>query len=167
MEQKQKSILSFLLPYAIGLFLIRFIIDIIIKQFNLGYQGESYGSFVALGVEIAIIFVCINNYKKFRNNNELKFTEGVRVGVGLMLIMGILFTAYLTIHGKFIDPTYQEKIAQEAAKLLAEKNPTANIDQLTERKPNLAVGFFMSLLKYIFIGAFGGIICSAILKTEK
>ena len=167
MEKNQKSILSFLLPYAICLFVIRLVIDLIIKQFQLGYQGESYGGFIALIIEIAIIFVSINNYKKFRNNNELKFSEGVRVGVGLLLIMGVLFTTYLTIYGKYIDPEYQKRLAKEAANILSQKNPETNINELINREPKLIVGFFMSLLKYIFIGAFGGIVSAAILKTEK
>lgn len=167
MEKKSKSILSFLLPYAIGILVVRLIIDTIIKQFNLGYQGESYGGFIALVIELALIFITIRNFKKYANNGNLKFSEGVRVGVGLLLIVGILFTTYLTLHGKFIDPTYQEKLTQEAAEMLTAKDPNADVSPLTNSKPNLMVGFFMSLLKYIFIGAFGGIVCTAILKTER
>lgn len=166
MENTKKSTLSFLLPYAIGLLVIRLVIDTIIKQLELGYNGESYGSYISFIIEVALIFVTINNFKKFQNNNQLKFTEGVKIGVGLLLIVGVIFSIYLVIHGKYIDPTYQERLTEEAIKKLNTINPEANTEMLKKGQSGSMIGLFMSILKYIFIGVLGGIISSAILKTE-
>ena len=169
MENTKKSTLSFLLPYVLGLLIIRLIIDTIIKQFELGYNGESYGSYIAFIIEVAIIFVTINNYKKFQNNNTLHFGEGVKIGVGLLLIMGTLFSLYIfLIHAKLIDPSYQETLMEEARQKLLQNNPNANTDALTKNtEGGTFTGLAFWIIKYIFIGVLGGIISSAILKTEK
>ncbi len=160
---QQKSTFQFILPYAIALFGIRLVMDIIIKQFGLGYEGESYGGIVAFFIEIGAIFFTTFKYKKWLNG-EMRFSEGVKIGVGLMLLIGAFFSLYLFIHHKFIDPTYQEKLVAEASAVMHKELPNVNAEDL---KPNAILGFSMSILKYIFIGAFGGIISAAILKTEK
>ena len=165
MENAKKSTLAFLLPYAIGLLIIRLIIDTIIKQFELGYNGESYGSYISFIIEAALIFVTINNYKKFQSNNKLHFAEGVKIGVALMLIVGVFFSIYLVVHGKYIDPDYQQRLTEEAIKKL--NNPQVTTETLKRGESGSIIGLFMSILKYIFIGALGGIISSAILKTEQ
>lgn len=167
MENTKKSTLSFLLPYALGLLTIRLIIDTLIKQLELGYNGESYGSYISFIIEAALIFITINNFKKFQNNNKLHFIEGIKIGVGLMLIVGVLFSTYLVLHGKYIDPTYQERLTEEAIKKLNTINPEANTEMLKKGQSGSFVGLFMSILKYIFIGVLGSIVSSAILKTEQ
>lgn len=159
MEKSAKNIFSFLWPYVTGLLGIRFAMDTLIKQMHWGYQGESVGGIIALIIALGFIFLTINNYKKFSNKGQLLFSEGVRVGVGLMLLVGTLFSVYLILHGKFIDPTYQEKLAQEAALVTG-----ANY---TKTNTNVFIGLSLSILRYIFLGAFGAVISAAILKTEK
>lgn len=159
MEKSVKNLFSFLIPYAVGLLVIRIVIDIIIKQMEWGYQGESYGGMFALVIELAFIFLVINNYKKFNNEGQLLFSQGVRVGVALMILMGTMFSIYVVLHGKYIDPTYQAKLAQEVA--AATKVP------YNEGNANALSGVSLSIIRYIFIGAFGAVISAAILKTEK
>jgi len=159
MENSVKNTFSFLLPYALGLLLIRVGIDTLIKQMEWGYKGESIGGMIALGIELAFIFITINNYKKFKNKGQLLFSQGIRIGVGLMILVGALFSSYLVLHGKFIDPMYQEKLAREVAQL---KGTPYN-----EGNANSFMGLSISILRYIFIGAFGSIVSSAILKTER
>lgn len=158
MENSVKNLFAFLLPYALGLLAIRIAIDTLIKQMEWGYQGESYGGMIALVIELAFIFIVINNYKKFKNEGKLLFSQGVRVGVGLMVLMGAMFSIYIVLHGKFIDPEYQAKLAKEVAELT--KVP------YNEGNANTFSGLSLSVLRYIFIGAFGAVISSAILKTE-
>ncbi len=159
MENTVKNAFAFLLPYAVGLLLIRIAIDTLIKQMEWGYQGESYGGMVALIIELGFIFLTINNYKKFRNEGELLFSQGVRIGVGLMIFMGTLFSVYVVLHGKYIDPEYQAKLAQEVA--------TLTQVPYNEGNSNAFNGLSISILRYVFIGALGAVISSAILKTEK
>ncbi|WP_010522288.1 DUF4199 domain-containing protein [Aquimarina agarivorans] len=167
MEHTKKSTLHFLLPYALGLLVIRLLMDTLIKQLELGYQGESYGSFVALFIELSVVFVAIRNYKTFQNNNQLLFSEGVKIGVGLVLIMGTLFSVYIfLIHANFIDPDYQQKIVDEAVSVMSKNNPQADTTSLTKEAPSSFTGLAFWILKYAFIGALGGIVSAAILKTE-
>lgn len=163
---QQKNTFQFILPYAIALCGIRLVIDIIIKQFQLGYQGESYGGMIAFFLEMGMIFYTTFRYKKWLNG-EMKFMDGLKIGVGLMLLVGVLFSFYIYVHHTFIDPTYQERLVAEANKLMQMKMPEVDTQALSQRKPNPAIGFGMSILKYVFIGAFGGVISSAILKTDK
>jgi len=169
MENTKKSTLSFLLPYAIGLLMVRLLIDTLIKQLELGYQGESYGSIIAFFIEVIVIFITINNFKKFQNNNTLYFGEGVKIGVGLLLIMGTLFSVYIfLIHAKLIDPTYQERLIAEASLKMLENNPNADVAALEKgNEGGTFTGLAFWIIKYIFIGALGGIASSAILKTER
>ncbi len=163
---QQKNTFQFILPYAIALFGIRLIIDILVKQLGLGYTGESYGGFISFAIEIGFIFFTTFKYKKWLNG-EMKFSEGVKIGVGLMLLVGIFFSMYLYIHNQFIDPTYQERLVAEANALMKANMPEIDTTALEGKQPNAALGFGMSIIKYIFIGAFGGIVSAAILKTEK
>ncbi len=167
MEHTKKSTFQFLLPYALGLLAIRLVMDTLIKQLELGYQGESYGSFVALFIELAIVFITIKNYKSFQNKGKLLFSEGVKIGVGLVLIMGTLFSVYIfLIHANFIDPDYQQKLVEEAITVMTKNNPNADTSSLTKEAPSSFTGLAFWILKYAFIGALGGIISAAILKTE-
>lgn len=159
MENTVKNAFAFLLPYAVGLLVVRIAIDTLIKQMEWGYQGESYGGMISLVIELGFIFIAINNYKKFKNQGKLLFSQGVRIGVGLMIFMGTLFSIYVVLHGKYIDPEYQAKLAREVAELT--KVP------YNEGNSNTFNGLSISILRYVFIGAFGAVISSAILKTEK
>ena len=165
---EKKSTLQFLWPYVIGILAYRLVIDTAIKHFELGYQGEFCGQIISFIIMMASIFICINNYKT-AHNNQLKFVEGIKIGVGLILIVGVIFTLYLSlIHAKLIDPTYQERLVEEASKQLLAQNPDADISKLKNNKPNsIGIGIAISIVKYIFIGVLGGVISSAILKTEK
>lgn len=164
---QQKSTFQFILPYAIALFGIRLAIDTIIKQFHLGYLGEYYGGLIALFIELGIVFLATYKYKTWLNG-EMKFAEGVKIGLGLMLILGILFSAYLFIHNEFIDPTYQKRIAEIANEKLQSQNPNSQlIMKPNAKEPNVLAGYGISIMRFIFIGVFGGILSAAILKTEK
>ncbi len=163
---QQKNTFQFILPYAIALFSIRLFLDIIIKQFQLGYQGESYGGLLAFAIEVGVIFYTTFKYKQWLNG-EMKFAEGVKIGVSLMLLVGILFSTYLFIHHTFIDPTYQERLVAQANAIMKANSPEVDTSLLENKDPNAVLGFGMSIIKYIFIGALGGIISAAILKTEK
>ncbi len=155
-----KNTFQFLWPYILGLLIIRLGIDVIIKQFVPTLSGASLGQGISLVVELLFLFLTINNYKKFKNNGSLMFSEGIKIGMGLILVFGILFSIYVVLHGFYIDPQYQENIAREfAEKAGQEYKKAAN---------NMAfIGLASSIIRYVFIGAFGSIICSAILKTEK
>lgn len=166
MKATKKSTLQFILPYAIGLLIVRLLIDILIKQMQWGYQGESYGGLISLFVALAFIFITIKNYKDFENGGTLLFSEGVKVGVALLLIVGVIFSIYLVIHGKYIDPGYQERLTQEAIEKLSLNNPNVNTDMLKKGESGSLIGLFMSILKYIFIGALGSVISTAFLKSE-
>ncbi len=164
----QNKIFRFILPYTLILLTIRLTIDVIIKYFELGYQGESYGGLLAFVIELGFIFVTIKKLKA-TNNGSLKFTDGIKVGTALMLIVGLIFTLYISlIHNQIIDPTYQERLVAEATQKLLEQNPEADTSILKQDKDaNTYIGIGFSVIKYILIGAIGGIISSAILKTEK
>ncbi len=160
MSNTVKNTFQFLWPYILGLLIIRLGIDVIIKQFIPTLSGASLGQGISLVVELIFLFLTINNYKKFKNNGSLMFSEGIKVGLGLILVFGITFSIYIVLHGKYIDPTYQENIAREFAEKAGQ--------EYHEAKDNMVfIGLASSVIRYIFIGALGSIICSAILKTEK
>ncbi len=165
---EKKSTLQFLAPYAIGLIAIRLLIDTIIKQFELGYQGEFWGGVISFFIIIGFVFLTIFNYKTYNNNNQLKFIEGIKVGVALVLILGLIYTIYISVIYTKIDPTYQERLFEEASKQLLAQNPDADTSVLNKTQDNSVVfGMAMNLIKYIFIGALGSIVTSAILKTDR
>jgi len=164
---EKKSTLQFLAPYAIGLIAIRLLIDTIIKQFELGYQGEFWGGVISFFIIMGFVSLTIFNYKTYNNNNQLKFIEGIKVGIGLVLIVGVIYTLYIfLIHAK-LDPTYQERILELAVEEMKKNNPNADTSFLKNQNKDSNLGIAFWIIKYIFIGVLGGVVTSAILKTEK
>ena len=149
--------------------MIRLLIDSMIKYFEWGYDGESYGGILCFFIEIATIFLCVYHYKTKVNNNTLLFSQGVKVGVGLLLCVGVLFSVYVfIIHGKYIDPNYQQKLIEEASQRLLEHNPNADLGTLNTPKDTKStyIGLAFWVIKYIFIGLIGGVVSAMTLKTE-
>ena len=155
--------LSFILPYAIGLFCIRLVIDCIVKYSNWGYDGESLAGILSFVIE-AIVIVLVVMKSSDLLGKKFNITQGIKVAIGLMAILGVLFSFYLFfIHGKFIDPEYQVGIIREGMIRIHPEDTVKIINTPNaELQQDSFIGFPLWILKYVFIGAFIGIPTSII-----
>lgn len=154
---KAPSTAKFLFPYIVGLLGVRLIIDIVVKYYQWGYNGESYASMLAFLFQALFIIVAVLQYKK-KLDRSFTVSSGVKVSIGLMSVVGLLFSFYIFfIHNTYIDPDYQQRIHQELITHLKIANPQMDTTMVEKNAPNTLLGFPFWVLKYIFIGAVIGI----------
>ena len=155
---------SFLFSYIILIFGIRLGIDVCVKYFQWGYNGESYAGMLSFLVEAFVIVFMLKDLKK-QLGNHFTSIDGIKASVGLMLVAGALFSIYIfLIHAKYIDVTYQQRIVQEFITHAQKTNPNMNTE-IYERPTNAMSGLALWILKYIFIGAIVGIPTSIFLAA--
>ncbi|MBA9074500.1 magnesium-transporting ATPase (P-type) [Flavobacterium gossypii] len=154
-------ILEFVIPYVMGLDLIKNqALGLIINLLNY------------LVLPILFISLAINNFKKNINNGFLSFGQGLKAGVSVTTIAGLLSAVFMIIFF-LIFPEYGQEILEKTREVMVEKNPNMTQEQLDMSismmekftKPYIVAPFTVAM--YAFLGLIYSLIISAILKNDK
>ena len=126
-------------------------------------------SVISTIITIFIFYHGINTYKK-RNGNYLTIKEGLKTGMGIALIGGILSGLYAVVHYTFIQTGFLEAKREEAIDQMMSQNPSLEGEALEMgmNMINITTSEFfiatMMILGNLFFGFILSLIISAILK---
>lgn len=170
MENDKPSIKP--IAYNYGLYLALISIAVLIILYALNIESHWIASLISTVATITIYYFGINAYKKL-NSNLLSIKDGLKTGMGIALIGGIISALYAAIHYSYIMPEFLSRKKDEAIADMMAQNPNLQGEQLDTALYFVditASTFFIStmmLLGSLLFGFIVSLIISAILKKDR
>ena len=161
-----------MLLYGAILGVLSAIFSFMLYTMDMHYQG-GFKVLLISYVLLPLIFMSIGIYQFKKNNRHLiKFSEGLKIAVGVSLIGGIITLIYSNILINYIDPNTMEKSIDYLREVLIDDG-RLTMEQIElrleaisrSREPkNQVIGFF---IMHIVIGFLLSLIPAAILKRSE
>ena len=136
------------------------------------YQGDTLSSIIPLILSVGFINYGIYQFK-VDNSGFISLSEGLKVGVGIALISGIISTIYGVILTEFLDPEFMNKTFEIAKQKMLEGNKELSIEdanqaiEMSKGFATLPIRIAGGLIGSIFIGFFISLIGGLIIKRSK
>lgn len=157
------------IAYTYGLYLSLLSIAGLIILYILNEESNWIMSVVSTIITIYLYYYGINLYKK-SNANLLKIRDGLKVGMGMALVSGIISAIYAVIHYSFIQSEFLDGKKEEAIDQMMSQNPNLEGEQLDFAIKMIDITtseFFLAtmfIVGSLFFGFITSLIISAILK---
>jgi len=171
MEDQQKPTKKIALNYGVYLGLASILVSVI--MFALGKQHEQGWEvgLLSFAIMATIIILGIKKYKEV-NGGFMTLGQGIKTGVGIALIGGVISIIYTLIFITFIEPDSLEK-GMEIARQKMLDNPNLSEEQIDAQMamaekfsgPGMIAAF--GLLWTLFLGFIISLIGSAILQKKE
>jgi len=120
---------------------------------------------------VSLIFIILFIFLGIKNNitENFQIKEGLKTGIAIAVISGIIYWLYQVIHVKFIEPELIYKIQDLKFKQYIEFFPETSTEELTRLKEEFLEGYHFNnfvgiMLPSLFTGFIAAMISSAILK---
>jgi len=173
MEGNQTTTGKLALKYGLILGLLGIVFNLMLYSQDLHYQIDLTRLLVNVGIGLAFVLGgSIFAMKEFKKANDgfMSFGQGLKIGVGLSLISGIIATIFGFILAEVIDPEMQEKAITFAVESMRDAGMTEEqIDQRMEgqREPNYPLQIGVGLIFSIVLGFIGSLIPALVLKKQE
>ena len=164
MENQKNNYLNHAIQYGVILAVIRVLLDVALKTFNVSGMMFSMSSFLAFIIEIILIILAVKIFRDSINNGMLSIPQALKIGIIMMIITGALYF----VSANFYMPEYSQTKALE---MIEQYQPdkyddmVAKLDEAREN-PNYILSFGTVLLWFIFLGALISVIAGAIFKKN-
>jgi len=161
MENQQPKTGKFALNYGLLLGGISVVFAFILYTMDLHYQGGMPMLFIGLAIMLGVIIFGLSQFKK-ANGGFMTFGQGLKIGVGICLIGGIISMIFQLILANVIDPEMLNKQLEIAKVQMQERGMTpAQIEAQISTSRKFSTPVFQIALGLIF-SIFSGFILSLI-----
>jgi hypothetical protein len=172
MENQKSSAQSIMLNNGLMLGLVSILMGVVNYAFGDVYKPHWVISVVGILLTIAFIVLGIKKIKE-NNNGFLKLGEALKVGLGIALISGIIYTIYLFVFTSYIEPNFYENMAKVQEANILEKYPNMSDEQLEASKemagkfmgPGITSAF--TIAGSLFFGFIIALIAGLIMKKSE
>ncbi|WP_224483290.1 DUF4199 domain-containing protein [Robertkochia aurantiaca] len=120
MENNQPKTSKYALNYGMLLGLISIVFFLILYFMDLHYQGGIPVLVVSLVIQLGVILAALRAFKT-ANGGYMSLAEGLKIGVGLCLIGGIIGIIFSQILANVIDPDMMQKQLEIARADMADR----------------------------------------------
>jgi hypothetical protein len=171
METQKTSSKSIMLNYGIILGIATVIISVANYAFGNAYEPHWSVNVISLLLMIALIVLGIKKVKE-SNGGLLKLGEGLKTGMGIALISGIIGIVYFLLFVNFVDPDFFTTIANiQEQKWIDANMPEEQIEMSKAMMakmsgPGISAAFMIAFT--LFIGVIVSLIAGLAMKhTEE
>ncbi|WP_298503144.1 DUF4199 domain-containing protein [uncultured Maribacter sp.] len=171
MEENKIKTSSFALTYGLILGAVSVIFALMLYSADLHYKGGMMVGIISMVLTLAAIIIGMLQFKK-ANNTYMTFGQGLKVGVGIALIGGIIGILFNLLMVSVIDPDMMDKALEfQKSELMANTKLTSEqIDSQLEMgkkfsTPTMQILF--GLLFSIVIGFVFSLIPALAMKKEE
>ncbi|WP_306013188.1 MULTISPECIES: DUF4199 domain-containing protein [unclassified Allomuricauda] len=172
MEEQQAKTGKFALKYGVILGVIGIVFNLMLYSQDMHYQIDLKRIIFTLILGILFVVVgsifAIKEFKK-KNNGYASLAEGLKIGVGLALISGIIGIIFSFVLTKVIDPQMEQKALEYSTNVLLEAGmPPEQVQKQIEsqKDPNPFLQIAGGLIFNLFIGFVGSLIPALALKKS-
>ncbi|MDY8137233.1 DUF4199 domain-containing protein [Aquimarina sp. 2201CG5-10] len=149
MKKNIGSIKKCVLKYGVILGILSITYNIVLYIFNKITEQNWIKSIIELIILIIMIIYGIYKYKK-SNNDFLKLSQAIKIGVGVSFIGGIVTFIWFLLLLNVIDPDVYNQIVQAKLKSGISNNPDISQGQI-ERSVSIAETFSSSYMLTAFL----------------
>jgi len=173
MEENQPKTGKVALKYGVILGIVGIVFSLMLYFQDLHYQIDIKRFLFMLIFSLIVIAIgAILGLREFKklNSGFISFGQGLKIGVGMAVISGIIGIAFGIILSEIIDPEMNEKTATFMESWMSEMNaPEEQIQQETEkvRNPNYFRNIGTGLLFNIIFGFIGTLIPALVMKNKR
>ena len=129
MENQKLSAQSVMLNNGLVLGLVSILIGVV--NYALGNIYKPHWIISVVGILITIAFIVLGIKKiKESNNGFLKLGEALKIGLGIALISGIIYTVYLFVFTSYIEPDFYTNMLKVQEANMLEQYPNMSDEQL-------------------------------------
>lgn len=170
MEDQSPKTGKFALNYGVLLGGISIIFGLMLYFMDMHYRQDTSILIVSLVMMLGVIILGMKQFKK-ANMGYMSFSQGLKVGLGICLIGGVISMAYQLILSNFIDPEMMNK-QLEIARFnmqemgMSQENIEAQIEMSKKFSgPGMQIAF--GLIFAIFIGFLLSLFPALIMKKTE
>ncbi len=171
MEENQPKTGTYALTYGAILGGVSVVFALMLYSVDMHYQGGMMVGLVSIALMIAAIVIGMIQFRK-ANNGLMSLGEGMKVGVGIALVGGIIGIMFNLLIANVIDPEMMTK-ASEFQRSAMEESTSLTSDQIDAQMeaakkfttPGMQVAF--GLLFSIVLGLIFSLISGLILKRTE
>jgi len=173
MEELKAKTGKYALQYGVIIGVIGIVFSLMLYSMDLHYQVDIKR--LLLNVAMGLLFIVVGSIiamKAFKKENGgfMSISEGLKIGVGMSLISGIISIIFGFILSKVIDPDMQQKAIEYGTELMRDYGMTeAQIDEqiANQKDPNPVWQIAQGLIFSLIFGFIGSIIPAAVLKKTE
>ncbi len=166
MDTIQKSLQSFVFPFALYAGLTRAFIGIIPKILGFSPFLFILTFLLCFILEIGFIIYITKQYKTL-NNNLLSLQDGLKIGVIIMMVIGFIYAISSFIYDTYIDPDYLINTTLSIVEKYSPNQLETTKTQLEEGVKNPSIlGVFKVIINFIIIGFLISVVTTNFLKTK-
>ncbi|MGB1971420.1 MAG: DUF4199 domain-containing protein [Flavobacteriaceae bacterium] len=161
-----------ILQYGTLLGGISVVFGLMIYFLDMHYTQENTVSYVSIAITVGVIALAQYNFRK-ENEGYLSLGEGLKIGVGIALISGIIGSLYQVVLVTVIDPETIAKMLEIASDKIMDSYPEMQQEQLDQtiamQKKFMTPGmmFAFGIIGSLFIGFVVALISGLILKRNR
>jgi len=153
------------ITYSLGLGII--ISGLFIIQYLQNIHTENNFTYGLISLAFIILFIFIGIKNNATENFQLK--DGLKTGIAIAVISGLIYWVYQFIHASFIEPDFANKILEIKASEHLSNFPKTSPDDITKMKQDFLENFHFNnfvgvMIPSLFTGFVTAMISSAILK---
>ncbi len=169
-DQQQPKTGKFALNYGILLGAVSIVFGLMLYFLDMHYQQELSLLAVSIVIMLIVIIIGINQFKK-ANGGYLSFGQGLKVGVGIALIGGIIGMIYNLILTNVIDPdTAAKQLEYAKGKMVARGMTQEEISRQVEGMKMFsgpAIQIAMGLIFSLVLGFLLSLIPTLVMKKSE
>jgi hypothetical protein len=160
----QKTALRF------GLYSLLTLVGLSIFSFFLFNNGADYekmevAGYLTMVLSMAFVFFGLRYYRDVVNGGVLTFSQGLRLGLLIVLVPAVGFGLFDILYTRVINPSWHaDYMAQYAAKLKGEE--LKEFEQQMALFSNPVLEFILMTVTVLIIGLIATIICTLLLKRK-
>lgn len=155
------------ITYSLGLGII--ISGLFIIQYLKNIHTENN---ITYGV-ISLLFIMTFIFLGIKNNatKDFQIKDGLKTGIAIAVISGIIYWIYQFMHATFIEPDFAHKILEIKSAAYLKSFPKTTAEELLTMKKDFLEGFHFNnfvgiIVPSLFTGFVTAMISSAILKYQ-
>ncbi len=139
MKDQNLELKNHILQYGSILGGISVIFGLMLYSLEMHYQNDTNATIVSLVITIGVIAFAQFNYRK-DNYGFLSLSQGIKIGLGMAAISGIINVLYFLVLSNVIDPEMMNKATEVGMNEFLDQNPEAS-EELIEQVKDMQESF--------------------------
>lgn len=152
MEDQNLELKNHILQYGSILGGISVVFGLMLYSLDMHYQNDTNATIVSLVITIGVIAFAQFNYRK-DNQGFMSLSQGIKIGLGMAAISGIINVLYFLVLSNVIDPEMMNKATEMGMNEFLDQNPEASeelIEQVKDMQENFTGPVISSSMIIIF-----------------
>jgi len=131
MDDQNLELKKYISQYGALLGGISVVFGLMLFSMDMHYQNETSTTIVSLVLTLGVIVFAQYSYRK-DNEDYMSLSQGVKMGLGMGAISGLINVAYFLVLSNVLDPEMMNKALEMGMNQFLDQNPEASQDMINQ-----------------------------------